>query len=463
MKRVLWVALVIVVIAFGGVGTWLALVKFEWEKPTIQIQPDSRYVTQKLALKVEDQKSGVAEVRLEIVQGGKSVTFLSEKYPKGTLKVEKTIALRPLPRELKDGEAQIKILAKDYSWNRGNPVQLERNVTIDTHPPQVSVLGALHYVNQGGAGVVTYQTNEEVPVSGLEMSDVFFPGYAVGKDRYVAYFALPYDAPAEVSLAVVAEDAAGNRGKAGLRPIVKAKKFRSDRIEITEGFLKNILPYFTALDPNLKGSPLEMYLYLNQKQREIDHRELKKLCRNTSPKPLWSGAFLRLPDAKPMASFAQARTYWYGGKQVDQQMHMGVDLASLAQSAVPAANSGKVVFAGPLGIYGNTVLLDHGCGLFSMYSHLSRIETEANKELKRGENVGRTGSTGMAGGDHLHFAMLVHGVFVNPIEWWDEHWIKDNIELKMKYLDPSVQAEQAKPAQELKPVKKAKKSARRGR
>jgi len=135
-----------------------------------------------------------------------------------------------------------------------------------------------------------------------------------------------------------------------------------------------------------------------------------------------------------MASFGEDRTYWYGGKQVDRQIHLGVDLASTAHSAIPAANSGKVAFAGPLGIYGNTVLIDHGCGLFSMYSHLSRIETEVKKEVKKGETLGRTGSTGLAGGDHLHYSMLVHGVFVNPIEWWDEHWIKDNVEKKMKLL-----------------------------
>jgi murein DD-endopeptidase MepM/ murein hydrolase activator NlpD len=133
-----------------------------------------------------------------------------------------------------------------------------------------------------------------------------------------------------------------------------------------------------------------------------------------------------------MASFAEERTYWNNGKEMDRQVHLGVDLASLAQSPVPAANSGRVVFAGPLGIYGNTVMIDHGCGLFSMYSHLSRIEIEVKKEVKKGETLGRTGFTGLAGGDHLHFSMLVDGVFVNPIEWWDEHWIKDNIEKKMK-------------------------------
>jgi murein DD-endopeptidase MepM/ murein hydrolase activator NlpD len=141
---------------------------------------------------------------------------------------------------------------------------------------------------------------------------------------------------------------------------------------------------------------------------------------------------------------------------------LGVDLASLAQSRVPAGNSGIVVFAGPLGIYGNTVVIDHGCGLFSMYSHLSKIEVEVKKEVKRGDSLGRTGATGMAGGDHLHYAMMVHGVFVNPLEWWDPHWIRDNVDLKMKWFDGPPKPESVKKAvKEAQPKAKTKKTTRK--
>jgi murein DD-endopeptidase MepM/ murein hydrolase activator NlpD len=164
-----------------------------------------------------------------------------------------------------------------------------------------------------------------------------------------------------------------------------------------------------------------------------------------------------------MASFAQDRTYLHNGKEIDRQTHLGVDLASLGQSPVPAANAGRVAFAGPLGIYGNTVVIDHGSGLFSMYSHLSNIETEAKKEVKRGDILGRSGTTGMAGGDHLHYAMMIHGVFVNPIEWWDEHWIRDNLELKMKLFDapaqPTPQVKEVQPQE--KGRKQVKKSSKR--
>jgi len=106
---------------------------------------------------------------------------------------------------------------------------------------------------------------------------------------------------------------------------------------------------------------------------------------------------------------------------------LGIDLASIAHSPIPASNRGKVVFAGDLGIYGKTVIIDHGFGLFSTYSHMSVLNVENGQMVSKKEIIGRTGSTGLAGGDHLHFGMLVHSTFVNPIEWWDEAWIKNNI------------------------------------
>ncbi len=461
MKKVLWYAIFILLIAIAGAGIYIGLVKFEWEKPAIQLTPETRFVTQKLAFKVSDQKSGVAEIKVEIIQQGRSIPIHSEQVPKGTHIVEKALNMRPLPKGLKDGDATLKITAWDYSWNHGNPVSLEKNILIDTHPPQVSVLGAQHYINQGGAGLITYTASEEIPVSGVQVGDLFFSGYAVAKNRYLSYFALLPGAPKDTAFTAVGEDPAGNRTKVSFRPIVKAKAFRKDKIQITDGFLKNILPYFTERDANLKGTPVEIFLYLNQKQRESDHQQIKKICQETAPQPLWSGTFLRFPNSKPMASFAEERTYLYNGKEIDHQTHLGVDLASLGQSPVPAANAGRVAFAGPLGIYGNTVMLDHGCGLFSMYSHLSRIETEAKREVKRGDILGRSGATGMAGGDHLHYAMLIQGVFINPIEWWDEHWIKDNIELKMNLFESSAQTVTSQPAEPQRSAKRTSSKAKK--
>jgi murein DD-endopeptidase MepM/ murein hydrolase activator NlpD len=97
-----------------------------------------------------------------------------------------------------------------------------------------------------------------------------------------------------------------------------------------------------------------------------------------------------------------------------------------------AANRGKVLFAEELGIYGLCVIIDHGMGVQSLYGHLSSFAVQAGAMVEKDQEIGRSGVTGLAGGDHLHFTMLVNGEMVNPIEWWDAHWIADRILRKLK-------------------------------
>ncbi len=148
---------------------------------------------------------------------------------------------------------------------------------------------------------------------------------------------------------------------------------------------------------------------------------------NTATSFLFDGAFVRQPG-KTMATFGDRRSYFYQGKQIDNQIHLGVDIASFVQSPIKAANAGRVIFAGFYGIYGECVIVDHGLGLQSLYGHLSRIDVAEGQEVARDAVIGLSGATGMAGGDHLHFGILVSGVPVDPIEWWDPNWIKNNVE-----------------------------------
>ena len=108
-------------------------------------------------------------------------------------------------------------------------------------------------------------------------------------------------------------------------------------------------------------------------------------------------------------------------------MHLGYDLAVTQHVGVEASNDGRIVWAAPLGIYGNCVVVDHGYGLQTIYGHMSRIDVHEGDMVKRGQVMGLSGMTGMAGGDHVHFAMQLDGVQIDPKEWWDPHWIKDHI------------------------------------
>jgi murein DD-endopeptidase MepM/ murein hydrolase activator NlpD len=231
-----------------------------------------------------------------------------------------------------------------------------------------------------------------------------------------------------------AKDKAGNISKAEFPLHLRRKRFRKERINITDRFLDRMLPYFSFYAPAREGAPIDRFLKINGDLRKENAETFFALRTDTVPTRLWEGGWVRLKNAANMAQFADHREYFYKGQRIDEKVHMGVDLASLVHSEIQAANHGRVIYRDRLGIYGNTVVLDHGQGVASVYAHLSSFTVEPGQEVRKGDVVGYTGQTGLAGGDHLHFGIMVGGVFVNPIEWWDPHWIQDNITRKLALL-----------------------------
>jgi murein DD-endopeptidase MepM/ murein hydrolase activator NlpD len=245
-------------------------------------------------------------------------------------------------------------------------------------------------------------------------------------DAFVAYFALPWDAGKPEKVRVVAFDEAGNEAAVPLPSVFKKDPDKHDSINLSEQFLQQKMPEFEQHYPEMKGTLLEKYLYVNNQVRQSNAQAIAKVCATTDPQQLWTDRFFRMPGAG-RAGFADQRTYLHNGTAIDNQTHLGVDIASTERAEIRAANRGKVVFADYLGIYGNMIIIDHGQGVASLYSHLSSIETTVGTLVEKNQPIARSGTTGMAGGDHLHFSMLVHGIFVTPIEWWDQHWIDVNI------------------------------------
>jgi murein DD-endopeptidase MepM/ murein hydrolase activator NlpD len=91
-----------------------------------------------------------------------------------------------------------------------------------------------------------------------------------------------------------------------------------------------------------------------------------------------------------------------------------------------------VLHAGWLGIYGNCVIVDHGMGLMSLYAHLSSIDVAEGDAVGKEQRLGRSGATGLAGGDHLHFTMLLSGQAITPIDWWSAQWVEDRVMRKLR-------------------------------
>ncbi|NOQ46452.1 MAG: peptidoglycan DD-metalloendopeptidase family protein, partial [Desulfobulbaceae bacterium] len=349
----------------------------------------------------------------------------------GPYEVEETVVLDPKKTGLKDGKAELVVAVRDFSLNgkfKGNENIIRLPVIIDTKPPRVTVDHAQLYIRSGGSGIVIYNLSEATDRHGVKIDDTFFQGYPMQnlKNRYIAYIALPWDAKEPESTRVVAIDEAGNEGKSIFSMHFKKVPEKKDRINISDGFLKRKIPEFEEHYPEMSGSMLDKFLFVNNEVRKQNAQTVYEACKNPLEEQLWQDKFLRMAGAN-RAGFADQRTYNYQGKTIDHQTHLGVDIASTARVPIKAANRGKVVFAEYLGIYGNTVILDHGQGIVSLYSHLSRIDTAVGTVVEKNKLIGHTGVSGMAGGDHLHFSMLVHGICVTPVEWWDQHWIDVNI------------------------------------
>lgn len=434
-----------VICIFIAIG-WIIVKKLEGEKPAINVEPEFSYITSSIDvnLSISDMKSGLRSVIVEFSQGDKKNILYKKAFQGDRFFSEKniksdnvTLLIEPEKLGFTDGKAMLQITANDFSWRnnfKGNVSSVKKEITIDTHPPVINVLTRAHNITSGGSGLIIYRINEKPVKTGVVIDDKFYPGYSgYFKDPniYLSFFALDYNKKTINKAYVQAIDKAGNSGVAGFYYYVKPKNFIKDTINITDSFLNNKIPEFeSSFKFEKNSSNIEKYLKINNEFRKTTYNIISELSKKTDPVLYWEGPFLRF-KGKPTAGFGDERVYIYKGKVIDRQTHMGVDIASFEHAKVPAANRGKVVLAGPAGIYGNTVVIDHGFGLFTLYGHLSFISVKEGQIVSKGDTIGNTGMTGLAGGDHLHFSVIVNKTYVNPIEWWDNNWITNNITSKL--------------------------------
>ncbi len=430
----------------------LVVPRFEWYPPSVNLKLDSDFIgLRPFNVEVKDKGSGLKKVSVVINEGGIEYPLIEEDYPVPVRDKDITIALDPKKLGIKEGPAVISVTAVDRSlWRffRGNKTTVSKSVTIDTTPPRLEVAGREHYINFGGSGLVIYKASSDTVRSGVKVGDYFFPGYKgyfKDSDIYLAFFAYPYNVSPDTRPVVVAEDGAGNSKEVGFSYRLKDKIYRKSTLNITDDFIERkaapILGDNSLQSGDLKG----IFLKVNRDIRQKDEAEIKKICANSKNAILWNGAFHQLTNSKVEANFADYRTYVYRGEVIDHQYHLGYDLAVTEKSPIEAANDGVVVFAGDLGIYGNAVIIDHGFGISTLYAHMSSIGVRVGDTVKKKQIIGRTGDTGLAAGDHLHYAVLIQGVPVLPTEWWDEKWINDKVLSKIKeaeeeFSTPSAQS-----------------------
>jgi len=435
----------------------MLLVRLEGTNPAVVLEPASLSLgpSREITITAADAKTGLRKAWLGLLKDGKETVLFQKEYPSpgitGSARVLQdafSVLIEPKKLGITDGQAKLRLAVWDNSWRgwmQGNKAYLEKDVRIDTVPPRIRVLTRFHNISQGGAGLAIYSLTEPCPHTGVYVGESFFagyPGYFSDKRIHMAFFALDYSQGADTQFYISAADAAGNSARSGFPHYVRKRTFKKDVIALSDAFLSWKMAEFDV--PGTQNADLslsEKFLKVNRDLRRDSYQQLIKETEKTEQDLLWEGIFLRLPNSAPQAGFADHRAYNYQGRTIDRQVHLGVDLASTAHSPVPAANRGKVAFVGDVGIYGRTVIIDHGFGVFSMYSHLSGADVHGGEEVQRGKIIGQTGLTGLAGGDHLHFGMMIQHAFVDPIEWWDAAWIKNNITDKISSIKTTLGVE----------------------
>jgi murein DD-endopeptidase MepM/ murein hydrolase activator NlpD len=428
------------VLFLAGVIAGVGMTHQRWEGQAPQITFDRDFKAlgrnPTLGLTVNDSGSGLKHVTVRLRQNNEEIILADDSFGRGKDK-SRTYDVGKLITEkykIQEGPAILTVAALDYAFRNfghGNQTDLTKEFTVHLYPPRLEVLEGQHYINQGGTECVVYRVSDNAVVSGVQVGSEFFPGFPLKSDKNLrfALFAFKYDLPANTPVKVIARDSAGNEAIAGFWQKVFPKSFRSRDIPLEDSFVQKVVPEIIGQTPDTKdqGDLVKTFVEINNNLRKKNHDTIAKLAAQSPGQFLWNGAFLQLSNSKVESAFADRRTYLYNGKAVDQQDHVGFDLSVVQHYPIEAANDGKVVLAEYFGIYGNTVLIDHGAGLISLYGHLSEIAVQPGQMVKKTEVVGKSGATGLAAGDHLHFGLFLHGVPVNPTEWWDEKWIKDHV------------------------------------
>ncbi len=421
----------------GGVVYLANSPMFERNAPKIEVA-DSLFWNLKEPIKVRlSDDSGIRSYKVVLNDGTSDFVVLEEEVATPQKEMEVSVTLPRAGWNRRSTSASMRIEVTDASsWNllKGNSSIKSVNIAIDSVRPTAFVLANSYSIKQGGSALVVFGAKDKnlksvyvkTSFGKIFKAEPFYkPGY------YAALIAWPV--PEKRFRAwVEATDLAGNLTKAHIPLFVEKQRYRRSNITLKDRFLNGkVADLAMEFDETANiSNPVERFRIINEEIRKKNEELIHKIGSKVSDKLIrrWSvKPFLPLKNAKKVASFGDHRFYYYNRKKVSESYHLGLDLASVKMADIVASNPGRVVYSGYNGIYGNMPMIDHGLGLYTLYGHCSSVNVKEGDDVTRGEKIAKTGKTGLALGDHLHFGIVVQGVEVRPVEWMDPRWIKNNI------------------------------------
>jgi len=441
-----------------AVGAWYVYTapEFERVKPEI-IAQKSVFWNRKSPLKIKvSDNVALNSYEITLSDGTKKVIVSQGFFDEGTKeKILKVTYPRGKGLNPKAKAYKLTVTVGDKSlWHMmdGNRATKTVDVTIDYRRPNVNILSNSRMINQGGAALVVFQASDENmdALYVLANKHKFKPQPYKKEGYYATLVAWPF-VDNTFDAKIVATDFAGNRREVHIPFYHGNPKYKTSYIKVTDKFIDGKITDLASSDPEYADitDKFEKLKAINETMRLKNEALIHKMSRHVSDEMLekWTiKRFYPLRNGKKVASFGDHRYYYYGSKEhiVSESYHVGYDLASNSMADIKASNPGKVVFADDNGIYGNMPMIDHGLGLYTLYGHCSQILVNEGDEVHAGQTIAKTGMTGLALGDHLHFGILVQGIEVRPKEWFDRTWIRKFIENVFKQADAIITPPPAK-------------------
>ncbi len=404
-----------------------------------------------IGINATDLGSGLDEVIVRIVQNNQSRELTRKKFGFSKVPNETIEALvNSKELELKEGNAELQVLAFDKSlWN--NSAKLSSVVEVNYLKPQITALTPQQNGVLGGTEMVFYRVTGKPPEAhGVLGQGSLYNGFQAGgwndgfKGRPNVFLAL-YPIPASFddstqTMQLIARDNLGNSATSSFNYRIKQRRWSSFRINLsTEKGLQirdTLLSYAKRENLNVKetGEPAADLKGLTKALSVSDEGFVSTALSQSAPNRSWKEAFLPPVSSSPTNSAGDTRVVLIDSTEVLRGSSSGVRFPVSKRSSVVAANNGSVVFIGTLGLLGNTIIIDHGFGLSTIYGHLSDVDVQRGISVQRGQEIGKTGSTGLAQSEEVYFEMRVHGIPVSPNEWWDQSWVTDHIDNKVAFV-----------------------------
>ena len=408
---------------------------------------------------LNDDGAGLDEVVIRLRQRGSSRELLRRSL-EGKIAERIPLSFAGEQSGLEEGPVSIEIRAFDRSfWN--NAAEKTLDLRVDYRRPRIEVITSQHNAQRGGSQLVFYRAfDEELATSGVKVGAQMFEGYparAIDRDIedpnvYVAVYAVDrrFESP-EPAPRLVAEDLVGNTASAPFynkvldnpdRPVrvsLNDESLRNQMAQVPEETIERLqqagrlsgrdLQYHTP-----SGSPqrlVEKFRLVIGPLREISNDQLLAELKDKGYERLWKGAFERPPGAV-MTACGDLVTYAFEDGESAKALQQGYSFSPAPhQKEVFAINDGIVIYSDSLSGYGRTVAVAHGLGVVSLYGWLGGVTVNRGAMLTKGQALGTTAPAGLPGKGAYYLELRVHGVPVDPREWWDPQWFEAHVNGKI--------------------------------